>query len=244
MSARRFLLTSPPLDNRAIVQGKEAYHLARVLRAKPGMQVELMDGHGKVWSGVIEQISPELVELGQLTLRGETETSEVRIDLILALCKTDKLEWILQKTTEIGVANIYLLSAERSVVKVPPDRLHGKIDRWQRIISEASKQSHRSTLPHLHPPATADQLCPCLDTDLKLMLSERSGTPALKTLLRKGHWKSAILSIGPEGGWTSREEGIFAEYGFLLASLGHTILRCETAAMVATAILKYELEEN
>jgi len=242
MSSRRFLLTSPPVDNKAVLQGEEAYHLSRVLRAKPGMKVELMDGLGKVWSGVIEQISPEWVELGEMTLLFGDEMKEVRIDLILALCKTDKLEWILEKTTEIGVANIYLLNAERSVVKLPADRLRGRLDRWQKIMNAASKQSRRLALPLLHPPATTEALLPGLNTDLKLMLSERSDSPPLKNLLRERAWLSASLGIGPEGGWTSKEEELFSEAGFLLANMGHNILRSETAAIVATAILKYELE--
>lgn len=244
MSFRRFLLTSPPIDNKAIMQGEEAYHLSRVLRAKPGMKVELMDGLGKVWSGVIEQIGPEMVEMGKVTLLSGDEIREVRIDLILSLCKSDKLEWILEKTTEIGVTNIYLLNAERSVVKLPADRLQGRIDRWQKIMNAASKQSHRSTLPQLYPPARAEDLLPCVNTDLNLMLSERIEAPQLKTLLRERTWKSASLGIGPEGGWSSREESLFREAGFLLANMGHNILRSETAAIVATAILRYELGDR
>jgi 16S rRNA (uracil1498-N3)-methyltransferase len=244
MSSRRFLLTSPPKDNKASVHGEEAYHLSRVLRAKPGMKVELMDGFGKVWSAVIEQINPELVELGMVMLLHGDETSEVRIDLILALCKTDKLEWILEKTTEIGVANIYLLNAERSVAKLPADRLHGRIDRWQKIMNAASKQSRRLTLPRLHLPAIAETLLPHRNTELKLMLSERSETPPLKTLLRERTWESATLGIGPEGGWTTREEKLFSEAGFRIANMGRNILRSETAAIVATAILRYELGDR
>ena len=244
MTSRRFLLNSPPIENKAILQGGEAYHLSRVLRAKPGMKIELMDGLGKVWSAVIEQISPEQVELGKLTLLSSDETKEARIDLILALCKTDKLEWILEKTTEIGVANIYLLITERSVLKLPADRLQGRLDRWQKILSAASKQSRRLTLPHLHPPATMEALFPCLNTDLRLMLSERSDSPPLKALLRNQVWLSASLGIGPEGGWTSREEKLFCEAGFLFASMGQNILRTETAAIVATAILRYELGDR
>ena len=242
MTSRRFLLSSPPIEKKAILQGEEAYHLSRVLRARPGMKVELMDGLGKVWSGVIEQISPERVEIAKITLLSSAETKEVEIDLILALCKTDKLEWILEKTTEIGVANIYLLNAERSVVKLPADRLRGRMDRWQKIMNAASKQSRRLTLPHLHPPTTSEILLPSLKTDLRLMLSERSDLSSLKTLLRERAWESASLGIGPEGGWTSREEKVFCEAGFLLANMGHNILRSETAAIVATAVLKYELE--
>ena len=182
--------------------------------------------------------------MDKLTLLSGDEIKEVRIDLILALCKADKLEWILEKTTEIGVANIYLLNAERSVVKLPADRLQGRIDRWQKIMNAASKQSRRSTLPHLHPPATTEDLLPCVNTDLKLMLSERIEAPPLKTLLRERAWESASLGIGPEGGWSSREENLFCEAGFLLVNMGHNILRSETAAIVATAILRYELGDR
>jgi 16S rRNA (uracil1498-N3)-methyltransferase len=207
------------------------------------MRVELMDGLGSVWSGVIEQIHPERVELGKIVLISGDEGKEVRIDLILALCKNDRLEWILEKATEIGVANIYLLNAERSVAKLPADRLQGRIDRWQKIMNAASKQSRRLTLPHLYPPFTFESLLHCVTTDLKLVFTEKGDTPSLKTLLKERAWESASLGIGPEGGWTSREEKLFCEAGFLPANLGHNILRSETAAIVASSILRYELGE-
>lgn len=243
MSSRRFLLNSPPQNGKAILEGEEVYHLSRVLRAEPGMEIELMDGFGQVWSGVIEQVNPELIILGQLNLLRKVDSTESKIDLVLAICRAEKLEWILQKTTEIGVANIYLLEADRSIAKVPPDRLQSKMDRWQKIIKAASKQSHRSKLPHLHPPLETCQLLSVLDADLKIMLSERAEIPALKTVLRQRTWRSAAFSIGPEGGWTPREERIFSESHFLFSSLGPNILRSETAAIVAAAILQYELEE-
>ena len=165
------------------------------------------------------------------------EIKEVRIDLILALCKSDKLEWVLEKTTEIGVANIYLLNAERSVVKLPADRLQGRIDRWQKIMNAASKQSRRLTLPLLHPPCHTEDLLPGVNTDLKLMLSEESKPRQLKICSGNELGYLPALGSAQKGVGPHEKKAFSLEAGFLLANMGHNILRSETAAIVATAIL-------
>jgi 16S rRNA (uracil1498-N3)-methyltransferase len=242
MSSRRFLLSEPPSNGRATLRGSEAHHLRNVLRAEPGRAVELIDGSGRIWRAVVDQCSVAEVELREVELL-ETASAALRLGLIQSLCKADKLEWILEKCTEIGIDDIYLLEAARSVVRVPKERLEAKMERWQKIILGAVKQSRRSTLPTLHPPSSLPVLCRDLAPCLKLLLSENKDVASLKSILRSSTWTHAIFCIGPEGGWIEQEHQELVQSGFQPASLGPQILRTETAALVVTALLKYEREK-
>jgi 16S rRNA (uracil1498-N3)-methyltransferase len=244
MRRRRFHLTSAPEGSRAYLSGDEAHHLVRVLRARIGESIELMDGSGKVWRGSIADINPSSVEVTNLSLLTSEQPPAKRVILIQSLCKADKFEWILQKTTELGVVDIFVLIAERSVVKLPKDKITNKLERWKKIITGAAKQSRRSTIPALHSPADCTSFCQTFQADLKLVLSENEKEAGLKNLLRRAHWSSVAFCVGPEGGWTNHEEEVFALHGFMPVSLGPGILRTETAAIATMAILNYELEDS
>jgi 16S rRNA (uracil1498-N3)-methyltransferase len=243
MSHRRFLLSTPPADSKAVLRGDEAHHLVHVLRAEPGSIVDLIDGSGRVWRGTLREIAGDHVELERIELVVQGHSVAPQIGLIQSLCRADKLEWILQKTTELGISEIYLLEAVRCVIKIPEDRIESKMHRWQKIILAATKQSRRNTLPVLHPPAHSGTICNAVKADLKLIFSESEPGSSLKPILRESALNSVVFSIGPEGGWAAEEEEFFLRAGFRPASLGSTILRTETAAIVATALLKYELEK-
>jgi 16S rRNA (uracil1498-N3)-methyltransferase len=243
MSPRRFFLSTPPADSKAVLRGNEAHHLVHVLRAEPGSIVELIDGSGRVWRGTVREIVGDSVELERIEVVVQGHSVTPQIGLIQSLCRADRLEWILQKTTELGISEIYLLEAVRSVIKIPEERIEGKMHRWQKIILAAAKQCRRNTLPVLHPPAHADTICKAVTADLKLVLSESKPDSSLKRILRESALNSVVFSIGPEGGWTAQEKESFLRAGFRPASLGSNILRTETAAIVATALLKYELED-
>jgi len=243
MSSRRFLLSEPPSEGRALLCGSEAHHLRNVLRAEPGRIVELIDGSGRVWRAVVEHCSESGVDLCKVELV-ENPSAAARLGLIQSLCRADKLEWVLEKCTEIGIDDIYLLEAARSVVRIPREALEAKMCRWQKIILAAAKQSRRSTLPVLHPPSSLSLLCRELPPGLKILLSENERGRSLRSILRSAAWQQAIFCIGPEGGWTDAEHHELVDSGFQSASLGSQILRTETAALVVAAILKYEREES
>ena len=227
-----------------MLRGTEAHHLRNVLRAEPGRIVELIDGSGRVWRAVVEQCVESRVDLFKVELV-ETPSAAARLGLIQSLCRADKLEWVLEKCTEIGIDDIYLLDASRSVVRIPRERLDAKMNRWQKIILAAAKQSRRSTLPVLHAPSSLPLLCRELPPGLKILLSENERGTSLKTVLHSAtREQAAFFCIGPEGGWTEAEQDELARSGFQSASLGSQILRTETAALVVAAILKYEREES
>ena len=244
MHARRFFLPHPPERNEATLSGEEAHHLIHVLRAELGESIELINGSGSVWRGEIAEIRLDSVEIANLALLPQDHAPLPNIILIQSLCKTEKLEWIFQKTTELGVAEVFLLNASRSVLRIPRDKTPNKLERWSKIILAAAKQSRRSTVPRLHPPADCEEICHLLQADLKLILSEDEKKVSLKQRLAGARCRSVAFSIGPEGGWTPQEQEIFTLHHFESATLGSNILRAETAAIVVTGILRYELENS
>lgn len=245
MALRRFLLQASPQGQEASLQGEEVHHLVHVLRAQIGDCIELIDGTGRVWSGDIKQIDRDRVEVTRVRLISASQATPTRLLLIQSLCKAEKLEWVLQKFTELGISEIHLLDAEHSVVKVPRERIEKRLERWTRIVIGAVKQSRRSNTPVLHAPVQCQTVCDHLQADLKLLFSERDSARHLKTILREcGKPPVVAFAIGPEGGWTPHEEAVFIQHLFQPASLGPSILRTETAAIVALAVLKYELEDH
>ena len=220
---------------------REAHHLIHVLRAEVGARVELIDGMGRLWSGRVGGILGDRVRLVEVALLSETTAPEVRLTLIQALCKSDRLAWILQKATELEVSEIYLVHARRSVVRISRDRQPAKLERWRTILVNAAKQCRRSTIPALHPPLGCREVCETVESALKLLLQASPRAMPLKKLLQGESWKSVAFAVGPEGGWTAEESQTFLRSGFQPADLGSSTLRTETAATVAAALLRYEL---
>ena len=220
---------------------REAHHLIHVLRAEVGARVELIDGMGRLWSARVGAILGDRVRLVEVALLSETAAPEVRLTLIQALCKSDRLAWILQKATELEVSEIYLVRARRSVVRISRDRQPAKLERWKTILVNAAKQCRRSTIPTLHPPLDCREVCETVESALKLLLQASPRAMPLKKLLQGESWKSVAFAVGPEGGWTDEESQTFLRSGFQPAELGSGTLRTETAATVAAALLRYEL---
>jgi 16S rRNA (uracil1498-N3)-methyltransferase len=231
------------LNSEAVLDGAEAHHLIHVLRAEIGEPIEVFNGSGEIWKGEILQIEPGAVRLSRLQLLGKEVPSVYRVILIQSMCKSDKLEWILQKATELGIAEIHLLDAERSVVKLPAQRYPNRMERWNRIIMNAAKQSRRSVLPRLFSPVPCPALYQQVQADTKLLLSENETQNRLKKALRTMSTGSIAVAVGPEGGWTLAEEALFRQNGFQSVSLGPNILRTETAAISILSVLNYELDQ-
>jgi len=243
MPIRRFFLSTLPNGTSAVLGGTEAHHLIHVLRVKTGSSIEMIDGAGGLWSGKVGQILPDKVYIVDVVLLSQDTQVEVPIILIQAICKSDRLTWILQKITELGIAEIYLINAQRSVVKLTEQRVEAKLIRWRTILTNAAKQSRHTTLPKLHPPLDCQQFCQTFCSDLKLILNNSLPTSNLRPVLLGGVWRSVAFSIGPEGGWTDEECATFLHHGFQSVSLGTNTLRTETAAIVTAALLKHELSQ-
>jgi 16S rRNA (uracil1498-N3)-methyltransferase len=238
-------------SNAAVLRGDAAEHLGRVLRAEPGQLYELSDGE-RVWLARVEYVA--------LSKRGDNRIDfalvepvpahemPFQIDLLISLVKFDRLEWCLEKATELGTGKVILLAAARSdkPLIAAAEKRHA---RWERILFESAQQSRRLRPPTLYAAASPEKAFAQSAAACKILLSERSDAPKMRDVLarvssdRGLSSASAALAIGPEGGWTDEEMAAAHAAGFAEASLGENILRTETAVLAAMAILRYALEE-
>jgi len=227
--------------DRAVLAGDAAHHLGRVLRAEPGQLYELSDGTS-LWLGKIETVNRDQVEFS-LVEPIPVQTSSLDKTLLLALVKFDAFEWALEKATELGVNRIVPLAAARSG-KGLLAAAGKRAERWKKILFESSQQSRRVRLPLIEAVTAPQDAFVASQSNLKVMLSERSDARPLKKILAGRTADTVALAIGPEGGWTDEEFFAAGKAGFEEASLGSLILRTETAVTACLASVNYALENN
>jgi 16S rRNA (uracil1498-N3)-methyltransferase len=240
--ARRRFLVEPIRDNAAEVRGGDARHLARVLRAEPGQQYEISDGAG-VYLAEITAVEKDRVvfRVGQAL---ETPALPVRLTLLAALIKFDRFEWMVEKASELGVESIVAVSAARSE-KGLMEAARKRAERWRRIAHESSQQARRLGPLEIGEPRTltAGMGEMAGDARLRYFLDEKpGGVPLLAALPGSEERRPAdtvALLTGPEGGWTDAERAAAIAAGWTPVSLGPLILRAETAAIAAAAILTH-----
>jgi 16S rRNA (uracil1498-N3)-methyltransferase len=234
---RRRWIADEVSGNRAVLLGSHAHHLAVVLRARTGQQFDIATGD-TLRAGRITSVSPDRVEfeLGEVL----AHSTVPRVRLLMAVFKFDRMEWAIEKCTELGVSRIVPLIAQRTEVHLA--QTAGKrVERWQRIAHQASEQARRPTPPAIDAPVKLkDAVAEVAPTRLLLAESERN--LLLKDALRSHSPEDELLlALGPEGGWTNDEIATFSQSGWTAVSLGNMILRAETAAVAATAIAFAEL---
>jgi len=233
--------------NSAALVGEHAAHLARVLRAEVGQEFDIATGE-EVRRGTITTISYDRIEFAlgpkqPLRLR----SGAPKITLALAIFKFDRMEWAIEKCTEIGVARIIPIIARRTDAHLA-SAAGKRRERWQRIVRQAAEQSRRSAPPEIAAPVKLKDLegdgvlaADALRVVLAESLAGSEGDTRLGEMLQSHSsgvetGDAVTLAVGPEGGWADGELTWFYEAGWVAASLGETILRAETAAIVATAL--------
>lgn len=244
MTATRFLVERKNIRFPfARLEGGEHHHLSKVLRAKPGRQVWLVDDAGNSYEAEIVEVG-ETQTLLRILVLAPAEETRVRVTLGQALLKSKKMDWIVQKATELGVDVIIPLATARAIVKVGPWEGR-RADRWQKIARESAKQSRRSSIPEVEEPSFLRDFLIGQPASRKLILTEDGGT-ALKEILPAGPGdadgdgiSTVLLAVGPEGGWTKEEEADSLAAGFEAVSLGKQPLRSETAALAALAMISH-----
>lgn len=168
-------------------------------------------------------------------------SNKVKISIAFGLIKEQKLDYLFQKGTEVGISEFIPVNMIRSVVKIDSNKENKKIDRWNKILKEASEQSFRSDIPNLTNIKSMKDLIN-LDFDLKLICSLNENTENIKKVLQKNNkYDKILLVVGPEGGFDLKEENLLIQNGFKSISLGDTVLRAETAPIVASSMINYEL---
>lgn len=231
--ARRRWIADEWSGNTAALLGTQALHLARVLRGAPGMRCEVVAG-ARVWMAVTVRVTEERVDF---LLESELPVeAALPLTLLLAVFKFDRLEWAIEKATELGVRRIVPVIAQRTekhLAQAAPAR----VERWRRIAGEAAKQSRRADVPAVADPILLQKAVEEPREGGKLLLAESERMMLLRNALLGIYGEDVTLAVGPEGGWTSDEEKLFQENDWLAASLGPRILRAETAAIAGTAIV-------
>jgi 16S rRNA (uracil1498-N3)-methyltransferase len=219
--------------NTAALTGSHADHLVRVLRVRVGQEFDIATGDS-VRRGKVTFVTPERVEfeLGE-TLPAATV---VNITLLPSIFKFDRLEWAIEKCTELGVAKIIPVIARRTDAHLVAAATK-RIDRWRRIAMQSAEQSRRAATPQIEMPLKIGEAVK-IASPLRIVLSELEKQISLHDVLTSNETATEVtLAIGPEGGWTEDELKLFEKSGWVSTSLGNTILRAETAAIAATAIV-------
>ena len=233
----------------AEIRGPIAHQIGHVLRLRPGDFLELLDNSGDALTARIDEITREGV-LATITGRRRPETEPpVRLELYQSLLKGEKMEWVLQKGTEIGLSRFVPVLSERCVSRPSEADLSRKLERWRSIVREAAEQSGRAVLPEVAPLVDFNRACSAAAAaDFAVMAWEGERTATLRGLIRQETeaWtgrterpRIAVL-IGPEGGFSEREAEIARTAGVTPAGLGPRILRAETAALVAATVVLWE----
>jgi 16S rRNA (uracil1498-N3)-methyltransferase len=254
----RFFVDSGVLHARDVLieDGELCHQISTVLRLRAGERVTLLDNSG--WQYVV---ALDAVERGRIA--GTVEHKELagneprtKLTLYVALLRPERFEWVLQKGTELGVSAFVPLICERSTIADADGLSEHKLERWNRIVREAAEQSRRGKLPRLAPavffPAACDQAA---QRGAALLLWEGTGAPALRQVLRNPsigatssdpqapppHAFSIALFSGPEGGFSASEFETALRYNMIAVTLGPRTLRAETAPLVATSAILYEM---
>lgn len=241
---RRRWIADQVSGTRASLLGPNAEHLARVLRVRVGQEFEVSTGDS-VRLGRVVHVADERVEfeLGDIV----PQKQPARVTLLLAVFKFDRMEWAIEKATELGVAAILPVIARRTDSHLAA-AAGKRVERWRRIVREAAQQSRRVSPPQIGSPQPLKSAL-SFEADLRIVLAETEHGLTLKQVFAQNS-PSTIdrrpatisLAIGPEGGWTADELTAFTAAGWTSASLGDTILRAETAAVAALAIATSELQ--
>ncbi|HTP50871.1 MAG TPA: 16S rRNA (uracil(1498)-N(3))-methyltransferase [Anaeromyxobacteraceae bacterium] len=207
------------------------HHLVDVLRLGPGAAVEVFDGRGNAWEATFTGASLSLGE------RRQAPRASAAVWVAFALAKGEKADWVVQKTTELGAARLLPWRAERSVMRLEGERAEERARRWRRIAAEAARQCGRSDVPEVSAPVGLAGALQAPPGFVRLAFHGEGGTPLAEGLPRGAPGFLAV--IGPEGGMTPRELLLCVEAGCRVVSLGPRVLRAETAAIAAAALLQH-----
>lgn len=243
------------------IVGEEAKHIARVLRHQKGETIDVVDGCGLKYKVLIQDLGKDYVK-GKILLKKRRENEPVaHLTLAQAICKGVRMDFLIEKTTEIGVSTIIPILTQKTVVKIGKiDEKNGSIsptvkrktERWRRLAIASMKQSLRSVLPNIQNPTRFDDLLPKIKTfDLSLIASLEKGSKGLRECdefknrlrNRKDSLRKVLIMVGPEAGFTENELSKAKACGAIPVTLGLRRLRTETAGIVFSSLVLYELED-
>ncbi len=244
---RRFFVEEKDIkENQVTIKGDEARHIARVYRLKEKDKIKVFTGKGREYLTEIIQASKKEVT-GRILKESRLDTEPpIEITLIQGIPKSSKMDFIVQKATELGIKRIIPVTTQRTIVKLDREKAKARQVRWQRIATEAAKQSGRAMVPEVFEVISFTQSLENISREgLNLIPWEEEETTSLKEVLKRSRipdpGSKITVFIGPEGGFASEEIKAAKEKGALPVSLGPRLLRTETAGLVTLAMILYEL---
>ena len=229
-------------DDKIFLKGEELHHVRDVMRLDVGDAIVAFDGQGKEYIGKIAGSSSKelVIKINKIVSGARSQGSQ--ISLACGIPKLDRMDYIVQKSTELGVKSIYPLMTKRTIVSLSDEKkAQARKARWERIAVESSKQCGRAVLPEIKPVTGFSQFMQSLKGfDLALIAALAEDVKDLKDVLRNSSVKNVVLLIGPEGDFTKEEVDAAVKKGCVPVSLGPLVLRCDTAAIYGLSVLNYE----
>lgn len=234
----RFYCPPPlPLSGSFDLPPDAAHHASRVLRLREGDAVQIFDGIGNECQGAIAEINGKCVRVGNISATSTNRETPLQVLLAQSLVSSEKMDWVIQKSTELGVTEIQPLDTERSVARLTAERATKRLEHWQQVAISACEQCGRNVLPKIYAPL-----------DIMVWLQQMREMPITKyILLPEGTASLAtqakpqgkvVLLIGAEGGFTSAENDSALHCGFTAIRMGARVMRTETAAVAGLAALQ------
>lgn len=227
------------------IRGQEAHHIIDVMRLKKLDKVVTFDGTGREYSGFIKDIKPRLVTVEVIQSRTPFGRETSRITLVQAIPKKDKMDYIVEKSTELGVHSIIPVVTRRTIPDWDESKRSSHVQRWRKLATEASKQCGRADIPQVE---DIRPFSDCLeglgDYDLALIAALDDAAVNLKEAIADFMGGKVIVAIGPEGDFAPDEVEQARKAGFRLVSLGSRVLKSDTAGLAVMAILNYEFSDR
>ncbi|AEV69318.1 16S rRNA (uracil(1498)-N(3))-methyltransferase [Acetivibrio clariflavus] len=241
----RFFINSEDIfDDNINIKGDDYNHIKKVLRLKCGEIITLSDGVGNEYAARIEAFGDGFVHTKIVESYKNATEPPVKVTLYQGLPKSDKMDFIIQKSVELGISKVVPVLTERTVVKIDNQKdAQKKWERWNRISQEAAKQSNRGIIPEVELPISFKEAIKQIKNgSLSIIPYEKESKKSLKQILKSnGHMKDISVFIGPEGGFTEQEIEEAISFGINPVTLGPRILRTETAGIAVLSILMYEV---
>jgi 16S rRNA (uracil1498-N3)-methyltransferase len=224
------------------IEGDEVKHIRKVLRLKAGDEISVFDGLGREFEGAIVEEGLSSIVIGIKNVHSSIGDSPLQVTLAQSLLKGEKMDYLIQKATELGVEEIVPFLSSRSIPLLEKPKRLKRLQRWKRIAVQASKQCGRGVVPEIQSLQNySEMLQKAVPDSLCLILWEREGVKLKKLLERSEKRKKIFFVVGPEGGFSEGEVDEAKEAGFTPVTLGRRLLRAETASLCFLSILQYEL---
>ena len=244
---RKFFVEANQVKNNIIeIINEDVNHIKNVLRLEIDTLIQISDGE-KNYISKIKQINKDIIICEIIEVLENKNEASIKIDIFQGIPKSDKMEYIIQKCTELGVNEYFPVSMKRSIVKLSGKDEEKKILRWQKIAEGAAKQSGRDIIPKINNIKNIDNICKIIkDYDIFIVAYELEDKESLKRSLEnlnKEKINKIAILIGPEGGIEEEEVELLKKNGAKVVSLGKRILRTETVALAVSSIIMYEFGE-